>query len=229
VIDFIGEIKDQFGSTITNLRDKVDVKLSGQTAAELAKRPVNYDAGFTLLPGKYVIKFLARDDETGRIGTYMTKFVVPNLDKETQRLPISSVVLASQIIDRAAAIYNSKKGVGDTANPLVDGDQKLIPSVTRVFHKDRPVYVYLQAYEHGVDAAQPLAAYVALYRGQEKVFETPILPAANISNARSKAVPVRFDVGLNNLAAGKYDLQVTVLNPASQKAAFWRAPVMLVP
>jgi VWFA-related protein len=229
VIDFIGEIKDQFGSTITNLRDKVDIKLSGQTAADLMKRPVDYDAGFTLLPGKYVIKFLARDDETGRIGTYMSHFVVPNLDKEIQRLPISSVVLASQIVDRSAALYNSKKGAGDAANPLVDGAQKLIPSVTRVFHKDRPVYVYLQAYEHGVDTAQPLAAYVTLYRGQAKVFETHVLPVSNITNARSKALPVRFDVALNDLPAGKYDFQVTVLNPASQKAAFWQAPVLLVP
>jgi len=32
--------------------------------------PIEYDTGFTLLPGKYMIKFLARDDETGRIGTY---------------------------------------------------------------------------------------------------------------------------------------------------------------
>ena len=75
LIDFIGEIKDDFGTTITNVRDKVDIKLSDATAAELAKRPIEYDTGFTLLPGKYTIKFLARDDETGRIGTYQTTFV----------------------------------------------------------------------------------------------------------------------------------------------------------
>ena len=70
LIDFMGEIKDDYGTTITNVRDKVDIKLSDATAAELAKRPIEYDTGFTVLPGKYAIKFLARDDETGRIGTY---------------------------------------------------------------------------------------------------------------------------------------------------------------
>src|SRR6202030_3165591 len=35
-IDFVGEIKDDFGTTVTNVRDKVDIKLSGETAAELA-------------------------------------------------------------------------------------------------------------------------------------------------------------------------------------------------
>ena len=47
----------------------MNIKLSDATAAELAHRPIEYDTGFTLLPGKYMIKFLARDDETGRIGT----------------------------------------------------------------------------------------------------------------------------------------------------------------
>src|SRR5262249_36945793 len=92
-IDFIAAIKDDYGSTITDLRDKVDMKVTGETAGELAKRPIQYDTGFTLLPGKYVIKFLARDAETGRIGTYQASFTIPNLMKEEKRLPISSVVL----------------------------------------------------------------------------------------------------------------------------------------
>jgi hypothetical protein len=36
-------------------------------------------------------------------------------------------------------------------------------------------------------------------------------------------------LSLAKLPPGEYDCQVTVLNPASQKAAFWQAPVMLVP
>ena len=56
--------------TVQNVRDKADIRLDTATAAELAKRPIEYDTGFTLLPGTYTIKFLARDAETGRIGTY---------------------------------------------------------------------------------------------------------------------------------------------------------------
>ena len=39
LLDFISEVKDEFGTTIQNVRDKIDVKLSDATAAELAKRP----------------------------------------------------------------------------------------------------------------------------------------------------------------------------------------------
>ena len=172
LIDFIGEIKDNYGTTITNVRDKVDIRLSDATALELAKRPIEYDAGFTLLPGKYTIKFLARDSETGRIGTYQTAFVIPNLNKEEKRIPISSVVLSSQRVDLKDALYNAVKGKdrAETANPLVRDGQKLIPSVTRVFSKGREMYVYLQAYEQGVAAAQPLIAFVSLYAGSEEGF-----------------------------------------------------------
>src|SRR5438270_8453925 len=40
LIDFIGEVKDEFGTTIQNVRDKVDIKLSDRTASELSKHPI---------------------------------------------------------------------------------------------------------------------------------------------------------------------------------------------
>src|SRR5271156_4555417 len=150
LIDFVGEIKDLVGgTTVTNVRDNVNIKLSGATAAELARRPIEYDTGFTLLPGKYMIKFLARDDETGRIGTYQTTFVIPNLNKEDKRIPISSVVLSSQRVEQQEALYDTEKAKERdkevAVNPLVQGGQKLIPSVTRVFRQNQAMYVYLQA------------------------------------------------------------------------------------
>ena len=231
LIDFIGEIKDDFGTTITNVRDKVNIKLSDATAMELAKRPIEYDTGFTLLPGKYTIKFLARDDETGRIGTYQAAFVVPNLNKEEKRLPISSVVLSSQRVDLKDALYNAVKNKDrqEAANPLVQNGQKLIPSVTRVFSKSREMQVYLQAYEPGVSSPRPLVAFVSLYRGQIKAFETQPIEVADGFNNRAKTMPLQFTLSLSTLAAGKYECQVTVLDPTGQKAAFWQAPVVLVP
>ncbi|HSU30286.1 MAG TPA: VWA domain-containing protein [Bryobacteraceae bacterium] len=231
LIDFIGEIKDAYGTTITNVRDKVNVKLSNATAAELAKRPIEYDAGFTLLPGSYTIKFLARDAETGRIGTYQTWFVVPNLNHEETRLAISSVVLSSQRVDMKQALYNAVKGKerAETTNPLVQNGQKLIPSVTRVFSKSQTIHIYLQAYEQGVPSTQPLIATASFYRGQAKVFETQPIEVTEAWNNRLKTMPLQFDIGLSKLEPGKYDCQVNVLNPIGGKVAFWQALVVVVP
>ena len=232
MIDFIGEVKDEYGITIQNVRDKLDIKLTDDTAAQLAKRPIQYETGFTLLPGKYVIKFLARDAETGRVGTFQAGFTIPNLNREEKRIPISSVVLASQRVPFNEAIYNVQKSASDknvNANPLVFEGQKLIPSVTRVFSKSREMYVFLQAYERGATTTQPLVAFVTFYRGDVKAMETAPLPVTDGLEARSKAVPLRFALPLESLATGRYDCQVTVLDPAGQKVAFWRAPVVLVP
>lgn len=230
-LDFIGEIKDEYGTTVSNVRDHIDVKLSDSTAAELAGKPIEYDTGFTVLPAKYKIKFLVRDAETGRIGTYETPFVVPNLNNEEKRVALSSVVLASQRVDMKDAIYNAAKDKGqtDSVNPLLQDGQRLVPSVTRVFHKNRDLYIYLQAYQQKPPTAQPLVAFVTFYRGQNKAFETqPIQITEAISN-RLKTMPLKFDIPLEKLSAGAYDCQVTVLDPNEQKAAFWQAPIVVIP
>jgi len=110
----------------------------------------------------------------------------------------------------------------------VQNGQKLIPSVTRVFSRSRDLYVYLQAYERTATTTQPLVAFVTFYRGKAKAFETPPLPVTEGLDPKTKAVPLRFSLALSKLPPGKYDCQVSVIDPAGQKAAFWQAPVMLI-
>jgi VWFA-related protein len=244
-IDFIGEIKDLIGgTTVQNVRDNKNIKLSDETAQQLAKRPIEYDTGFTLLPGKYSIKFLARDDETGRIGTYQTTFVIPNLNKMVERVPISAVVLSSQRVDLKDAISDAEKAkdrAKETAvDPLVQEGKRLIPSVTRVFSTGHQIYVYFQAYKQSAgsratpdtgqkaESTQPLFAFVSLYQGGKRLFQTE--PKSILPNAANElgTMSLNFDLGVDNLPRGEYDCQVTILDPSSEKAAFWRAPIKLV-
>lgn len=246
LIDFVCEVKDATtGMTMSNVRDSVNIKLADATATQLAHRPVEYDAGFTLFPGKYTLKFLARDDETGRIGTFHTQFTIPDLNKVTTHVALSSVVLGSQRVDIHDALYNAQRGKeqakDDAANPLVQNGQKLIPSVTRVFNVDRTMYVYLQAYERdqaGVTntpqpaaglAETPLFAYVTFYRDQKMAMETPPVAVTAEPSTRLGVVPLKFEVPLGKLAPGEYQCQVSVLDPAGHRAGFWQGPVMLVP
>jgi len=241
LIDFVCEVKDDVtGQTISNVRDSVDLKLSDATAAELARRPIEYDSGFTLTPGRYSIKFLARDDETGRIGTYQTQFVIPNLNKVVKRVPLSSVVLSGQQVNVRDAIYNATKGKdaakNDAANPLVQEGMKLIPSVTRVFSVDRDLYVYLQGYlgtpagtvTSGVTSPGPLVASVSLYQERRKVMEAPAVVATPTPGTRLEVVPLRFKISLGGLLPGRYECQVSVLDPGGQRAAFWVGSLLLV-
>jgi VWFA-related protein len=232
VIDFIGEIKDEAGTTVTNLRDKAEIRLKGETASRLASSPVQYEAGFTLFPGKYTIKFLARNAETGRIGTFQSDLIVPNLNRELTRLPMSSVVLSSQRVAMTEALFNAgktKEAREQTTNPLIEDGMKLIPSVTRVFSRSRDLYVYLQAYQRDATTMHPLAAVVTFLKGEEIVMESPAFMVTDGMDPKSKAVPLKLTLPLDGLAPGEYICQVTVLDPTVQKAAFWQAPVKIVP
>jgi len=249
LIDFIGEIKDDQGSTIQNIRDYRDIKLTDATLAEWAKRPIAYDAGYNLLPGAYKIKLLARDSETGRMGTFMGNFTVPNLERDLVHLPISSVVLSSQRAQMSGAIAGDKGNKAEAtqaANPLVQDGYKLVPSVTRVFHSSNDMYVYLQAGEWQLDAegkykqdesgkmvyattARPLIAYVSFFRNGVKVMETPAVKTVDGLDTKSGMIPIKMAFGLNSLKPGEYKCQVTVLDPTTKKASFWEAPVMMIP
>jgi VWFA-related protein len=228
-IDFIGQVKDAKGTVVGNVRDYADIKLKGETAGQLSKHPVEYDTGFSLPPGTFTLKFLARDNVTGKMGTYESKFVVPDLTAEQKYLPISSVVLSSQRMDLNASLYTAERDKRlIAANPLIEDGKKLVPSVTRVFRKDQDLYVYLQAYQPTADTTQPVVATVSFYRGKVKAFETAPLQVTEGLDPKSKALPLKFSLPLAKLQPGRYTCQVSVLDATAQKFAFWRAPIMLL-
>lgn len=57
-----------------------------------------------------------------------------------------------------------------SVSPMITHGVKLIPSVTRVFKREAPLYVYLQGYSEGVVAPKPLVAYVSFYRNGKRVY-----------------------------------------------------------
>ena len=129
-------------------------------------------------------------------------------------LAISSVVLSSQRVELDDALFNATKDkeknqVQASVNPLVQEGQKLIPSVTRVFSKAKPMYVYLQAYQQGAEPPQPLVAFVTFYRGEAKAFETAPVPITERVPNRLNTMPIKLSFPIDKLATGEYRLQVT--------------------
>jgi VWFA-related protein len=229
-LDFIGQVRDAKGMLQATVRDEITVRLKGDALGQLSTRNLEYSTGFTLPPGKYTLKFLARENETGKMGTFETEFVVPDLTTGQQYLPISSVVLSNQRekLDAALATAERDKKL-IAANPLVQDGTRLVPSVTKVFRTGQEMYVYLEAYQPGAEKTQTMVAQVSFFRGVAKAFETAPLKVAEGLNAKSKAVPVKFSVPLEKLQPGRYTCQVTVLEPSAKQFAVWRSPMVVLP
>jgi VWFA-related protein len=229
-LDFIGQIKDAKGMLAGTVRDDIRVKLKGEDVGQLSKRNLEYDTGFTLAPGTYSLKFLARENETGKMGTFETTFVVPDLTTDSKYLPISSVVLSYQREKLDAALASAEKDKKLlAANPLVQDGEKLVPSVTRVFRKDQNLFVYLEAYQPGAEKTQMMVASLSFFRGKVKAFETAPLRITDGLNAKAKSVPVRFSVPLDGLQPGRYTCQVNLVEPGAEKFAVWQSPVVVLP
>ena len=229
-LDFIGQVKDAKGMLQGTVRDEIPVKLKGDDVGQLSKRNLEYDTGFTLQPGTYTLKFLARENETGKMGTFETSFVVPDLTADQKYLPVSSVVLSYQRekLDAAvASVEKDKKLLA--ANPLVHDGQKLVPSVTKVFRKQQNLYVYLEAYQPGAEKTQMMVASLSFFRGDVRAFESAPLAITEGLNAKAKSVPVRFSIPLGDLQPGRYTCQVSLVQPGAQKFAVWRSPVVVLP
>jgi VWFA-related protein len=244
-LDVLIEVKDSFGATQRNMRDRIDVALTAERAGRVAASPIQYDTGFTVLRGEYVLKFLVRDAETGRIGTFQAPFTIPNLNLEQTRLPISSVVLGSQRVPVREALFTVKTATAQSiGHPLIQDGQKLLPSVTRVFSAARPMHVYLEAYEQYAAAAavsadrngltpfpamQPIVVFATFYRDGVKVLETAPAAVSDGLDRTSRPVPINLIIPLTGLTPGRYDWQVSVIDPAGRKAAFWQTPIAVVP
>jgi VWFA-related protein len=151
--DFLGQIQDERRNVLGNVRDFIKIKLDSMDAEKLARRSIHYDAGFTLGPGRYRMKFLVRENLTGHMGTFDARFVVPDLAADSVMLKTSSVIWSSQREPVKTVIGAAEKmsRKAQAANPLIVGDAKVVPAVTKVFRRSQNMYVAFDVYDAAPD------------------------------------------------------------------------------
>ena len=78
------------GMSAAELRDTIKVHLDAQTFAQVSKSNLVYQGGVVLSSGKYHLKFIARENESGKISTFEQDFVV--LPAQPSKMTMSSVL-----------------------------------------------------------------------------------------------------------------------------------------
>lgn len=224
--DFIGQIRDTTGKLITGVRDGITMKLNQDAAAKLSRKQLQYDTGIVLSPGGYKLTFLARENQTGKMGTFETKFTVPDFGKTSTNLRLSSVVWSNQKEATTAAVGNAGSSKKLTAmHPLVHDGQKIVPSITRVFKKDQKMFVYFEVYDAGTETEQKLssvAAQVTMFRAGTRTMASPPLRMTRTASNRPNTLAFQFEVPLANLKPGDYVAQVNVIDELARKFGFAR-------
>ena len=202
-IDILGQVKNAQGITVGNVRETV--KLALDASQQVQRKNIQYSTGFTLAPGRYHLKFIVRENQTGNMGSFETDIQVPDLKKVP--LKLSSVVLSSQRVPHAGK---------DASSPLVRDGLEWIPNVAHVFRQDQHLYLLYEVYDaakaKGTPAAAPspglgrreggpvhVLTSIEFLSGGSKVYETPLVTADVVSDAQKNAVAFQFDVPLAGL------------------------------
>ena len=233
--DFAGQIQDEQHAVAGNVRDNITIRLDGANAAKAGHQSFQYDAGFTLEPGRYRLKFVVRENATGKLGTFDTRFTIPDLSADTTGLKLSSIVWSSQREPLKAAVGAAEKITAKErlANPLIVGEEKIVPNITRVFRRSQNLYVSFDVYDAQADPADAqacrLKVRMSLFnRKGVKAFEVGPVDATRLAPTRPGAVPVQIQVPLKDLAPGRYICQIDVIDQLGRKFAFPRAPLVVL-
>lgn len=191
---------------------------------------MQYNTGLSLPPGKYHLKLVVRENQTGRMGSFETDLDVPDL--KSQPLKMSSIVLASQL-------QPAKNG--SDLNPLIRDGSEIIPNVTHVFSSSQHLRLYYEVYDPKESGAQQasdgakikpgihLLTNVSFFRGKSKVFESSLVELTELSARDRKAGIFQLDLPLSPLRPGFYTCQVNVIDDAAGSFVFPRLALLIRP
>jgi len=240
-IDIIGEVLEGGKLRVGNLRDTV--KLAVESSQQVRRKNVQYNTGFVLAPGSYHLKFVVRENQSGRMGSFETDVQVPDLRKAP--LKMSSVVLSSQ---RVPATVRKKNAV----NPLVQDQSELVPNVTHVFTQDQHLYLQYEVYDAAREKNPPKEAAtsttadatakappkpardavrvlssIEFLQGTAKIYESKPIVVSEVTAPDRKAVIFLIDLPLQALKPGLYVCQANVIDDAAGTFAFPRWPILI--
>lgn len=218
-LDIIGAVLDSHKLPIGRARETVKLNLDESLGAR--RKNIQYNTSFNLPPGTYDMKFVVRENQTGRMGSFEAKITLPDMKKAP--LKMSSIVLAS-------AREPSK-----AQNPLVRNGEEYVPNISHVFRQDQHMYLLYEIYDptrekdvaKGMKPGVDVLSSLELIQGSTKVYETPLVKATKINVEGRDAVAVELDVPLSTLKPGQYICQLNVVDDEAGSFAFPRFAVLV--
>lgn len=241
VFDFAAEVRAQaknpfaaksatFEVPVAQLRDTITVHVDPERFQQVSKASLEYQGGVVLAPGNYDLKFVARENESGKIGTFEEPLLVPPLPND--KLSLSSVMLSSQIVPvgQSSEVKTKTQGVKAklAESPLDVNGERIVPSVTRYFTKSQTLYVFFQTYYPAKPNFDPnsLRAGLIFFRSGLQVNATPLFAPTQV-DAKTRTASFRVSLPLAKLPTGRYALQAVVIGAGTQQAAFGRSYLAL--
>jgi hypothetical protein len=208
--------------------------LDEQRFQQVSQSNLVYQGGVVLSPGSYRLRFVARENESGKMGTFEQTLSIP--PRLPSRMTLSSILLSSQLVPVAKSSDVQTRAQGTraqlAASPLEANGEKIVPSVTRFFNQQQTLYAFFQVYapqkpeKAEVFDATTLRAGLLFFRGGVQISATPLLPPTEV-DAKNSAASFRIALPLAKLPTGRYTVQAIVIAAGTQQSSFGRAYLAL--
>lgn len=207
-LDVLGLVRDERSKMpVGNLRETV--KLATDAAQQVRRKNIQYETGFLLPVGTYHVKFVVRENQTGKLGSFETDITVPDLKKVP--LKMSSVVLASQ----------------KALKPRPPSPLPVLPNIAHVFTVGQPMYLYYEVYDPANKPAVHLLTSVQFFHGKIKAYETPLVEVKELNVPQRKAASFQIEVPLAGFLPGWYTCQINIIDDAGGTFTFPRLPILI--
>jgi GWxTD domain-containing protein len=207
-INIFGRITSVAGRRAGIFEDPVITTATTEELTDAKERKSAYQKAIALAPGTYKVDVIVRDVASGATGVRHVGFTVPRYDP--QKLSTSTLVLASRLeslVDQPA--------VGQ----FVIGQTKVIPNVSKIYHRGQPVGVYMQVYNAGIDQTTLRPSvdveYALLKDGKEIGKQTE--DWRGLSDSGQRLTLARL-IDTRPLAPGEYELAIRIRDRVSGQA-----------
>jgi VWFA-related protein len=213
-LDVGGNVYNMEGKVGATFQEHLNVSADNLELLDSHDHDIYYTSQVHLNPGLYQVRVAARDAKTGHIGVATQWVEVPEL--KGKRLALSSLFIGE--LTGAAAARNSATAI-DATPPAKLNVARRFPKTSRL-----RFVTFIYNAQRGVagTSAPDVAIQVQVLRDEQPLMTTPLKRVSTNETTDFARLPYAAEISLDNMLAGRYLLQVTVIDRIAKTSASQR-------
>jgi VWFA-related protein len=202
-VDALNVVFDSKGKSISSIQSSISFAPKTTAQEQSPTRRALFSRQFKVTPGLYQVRIAARDNKSGRMGSSAQWIEIPNV--AGGEFALGSLMAAEHIPAKSSAQGGAPtpETVSANADHNFERTSKL-RFLTFIYNAAPPTDVVLS---------------VIVLRNRQPIITVPLKRVEMKGIADLTRIPYAADVDLSDLVAGRYVLQVTVIDRTTRKSA----------
>jgi VWFA-related protein len=222
-VNLLGLATTPDGSTVARFSDTLEINLAdGKEIEKFRLKPLHYETQFEITPGQYTLT-LAFTSAGEAFGKLELPLAIENY--RDNQFAISSLALSKEVRRTSEAGAEIEAFLLEDRTPLIAKDLQVVPSGSNIFRKGEPAMFYFEIYEPLLatpDPKNPVRVAIViriLDRATGGAKSDSGLMQLDVSgDAGSPVIPAALKMPVQALAPGRYMLELTAADTASNLA-----------